>query len=82
MTFVEAHWYMDHSLRAFCYVPPGDYDEGVSIDPSIIVPWKAALALIPELEAEGLLKPKLDQSLRTEDLKITHRLLDIIEHKR
>jgi len=33
------------------------------------------------LDEAGWIKPRLDERLRAEDLKITHRLLDILEKK-
>jgi hypothetical protein len=78
----EGGWQRDYSLRGFRYTLPGEYDDSVSI------PWASsgtfisdeqARQLIPILEEQGLLRPRLDERLRVEDLKITHRLIDLLE---
>jgi hypothetical protein len=77
-------WERDAALRGFRFIPPGDYEELAYVNPSELDGAKfigdtEARLLIPLLENSGLLMPRLDERLRSEDLKITHRLLDIIQ---
>lgn len=77
----EGGWHRDIVRRGFAYIPPGDYEDSE--------PWEAhetmflsdreARQLVPLLESSGAISPHLDERLRAEDLKITHRLLDLLE---
>lgn len=78
---VDGHWYEDPSIRGFVYIAPGLYEEGVVPEPTLTLPMRAAQELVPLLEQAGLIKPRLDERLRVEDLKITHRLIDLLEKK-
>ncbi len=80
MRFYDGHWFQDYSRRGFAYIAPGTYEEGTIPEPSSFLSWQEAMQLIPVLEEAGLIKPRLDERLRTEDLKITHRLIDLLEH--
>ena len=75
----DGGWYYDPAMRAFAYIDPGDYEPGVSPEPTKWLDFREATQLIPVLEAEGYLKPRLDDRLRAEDLKIMHRLMDMLE---
>jgi hypothetical protein len=81
----EGRWYYDidyleiRHLRAG-YYEPQERPNDESIDAKI--PHGTDLnGLVKVLEDIGYLKPRLDERLRTEDLKITHRLLDILEKR-
>lgn len=79
--YLDGQWFFDDSMRGFWYQPAGYYEIAVEPDRA---DWKfisdrEAQQLIPKLEDEGYIKPRLDERLRTEDLKITHRLLDLLE---
>lgn len=76
---IEGGWYYDPSMRGFAYTPPGVYETGTVITPSKYLSEREARQLVEVLEQEGYIKPRLDERLRTEDLKITHRLLDLLE---
>lgn len=79
--WTEGGWYRDYSMRGFNYVAPGFYEEGVLPAISRFLTDREAQALIPALEEHGFLKPRLDERLRVEDLKITHRLIDLLEKR-
>lgn len=81
-----ARWIEDHMDNGIRLVPPGVYDDALWRDPgthwpdgSILVPYDHAAGLIPFLEARGIIAPRLDERLRVEDLRITHRLIDLLE---
>ena len=80
------HFRLEIGGGCFVFVPAGDYEEIGSWEAleempegTLVLNQSQARKLIPVLEEEGFLKPRLDERLRIEDLKITHRLLDIIE---
>jgi len=81
MAKVHRHgiWYSDIRFDALCYVPPGFYEETVYPEPTIMIPHEAIAGLITVLDELGLIKPRLDERLRQEDLRITHRVLDLLE---
>ena len=72
-------WYREIRSAELCYVAPGFYEEGVIIQPTICIPDEALPALITVLDELGYIKPRLDERLRAEDLKITHRVLDLLD---
>lgn len=79
-TRFDGGWQYDPSIGggAYCYYAPGDYDDRERMVPEYTIPSRALRQLIPLLEADGLLVPHLDKAVRVEDLKITHRLIDIV----
>ena len=78
--YFEGGWHRDMGLRGFQYVAPGMYDESTWTQRADkVLSDQEARQLIPVLEAHGFLLPRLDERLRVEDLKITHRLLDLLE---
>jgi hypothetical protein len=75
-----SRWVFNFALNGFGFYPAGDYVAGVALPgPEIFLNQEQIELLIRELDSNGFIKPRLDDRLRTEDLKITHRLLDIIE---
>ena len=74
-------WFHDPSLRAVMYVAPGAYEDNVEPPIAKSLTVVEATQLIPVLEEMGLITPRLDERLRVEDLKITHRLLDLLDAK-
>jgi len=72
-------WYQDVRMDALCFSPPGFYDEAEYPQPVVILPGDAIPELINKLDELGYIKPRLDTRLREEDLKITHRVLDLLE---
>ncbi len=82
MRYYEGHWFFNVSYLEWHYIAPGNYEEGVQHqagDIAIRISEPVAQQLIRALDEGGHIKPRLDERLRAEDLKITHRLLDIIE---
>lgn len=80
--YSDGRWFYNQSYDAWCYLKPGYYEPGVepsSTEFSHQIDAREIEVLIKRLDEEGWIKPRLDERLRTEDLKITHRLLDIIE---
>ena len=81
-TWFPGGWIADVSQRAILHIKAGYREPGVTIpteDVDISIPDTDIVGLVSILEARGYIKPRLDERLRVEDLKITHRLLDIIE---
>jgi len=81
--YYEGKWFSYPDMDSIVYRPPGQYDDTMHSDLSqcIQIPRESISGLINFLDAEGYLKPRLDERLRVDDLKITHRLLDLLERK-
>jgi len=77
--YVQAHWFMDVSKRSFCFIPAGYYEIGRQAESIKEITDVEVISLIPELEKAGFIKPRLDERLRVEDLKITHRIIDLLD---
>ena len=81
----EGYWFYDIDYFAYRHRRAGQYDPQVRLGDDTVdatLPSDADIpGLIKLLEQDGYIKPRLDERLRTEDLKITHRLLDIMERK-
>ena len=73
------HWWLDVPRGSWNYSPAGYYEEGVAAEPSLIINGEAVRQLIAALDEAGWIVPRLDVRMGAEDLKITHRLLDIID---
>ena len=82
-TYVKGQWFRDIGRRGYFYQPAGYYELGIIDDTSewLFVDDNQARDFVPVLEDGGFIKPRLDERLRVEDLKITHRLLDLLEKK-
>jgi hypothetical protein len=81
MMWTEGHWVLDHSLRAIVHVKPGDYPAGESLPADAFdhaLPTHLLPGLFDAAQEHGLLPTRLKPEPRTEDLKIIHRLLDIM----
>lgn len=81
ITHFDGGWHRDLVRRGFAYIPPGNYDDssGWEEHETMFLSDSAVRQLIPLLEDSGAINPRLDERLRAEDLKITHRLLDLLE---
>ena len=79
--WVEGHWFFALDMRGYVYSKAGFYGVGEARNykDCIVISCQEARQLISVMEQEGEIKPRLDERLRAEDLKITHRLLDIIQ---
>jgi len=79
--YYEAQWHFDVALRAWVMTKAGFYNPEVMLSPDDfqhVIQSEDVRALIRKLDDAGWIVPRLDQRLREEDLKITHRLLDIV----
>ena len=77
----EGKWFFDHSYNSWCYLKPGSYVPGEmpsEEDYLHQISAEETRALIRELDDAGWIKPRLDERLRADDLKITHRLIDLL----
>ncbi len=79
--WIDRHWYFDYAKDAWVLTGQGAYL--IAAMPEIVTEVRAndVQSLLFVLDREGWIKPRLDERLRAEDLKITHRLLDIIDAK-
>ena len=80
----EGYWHLVPSERSVVYIPAGEYEPGVMLSDEerqgfTYIDTNHLSSLIEFLDKEGYIKPRLDTRLREEDLKITHRLLDLLE---
>jgi len=79
--YQESTWYYDRSRMAFCKTVAGERDVGAEAEIDFELDRRSIPGLIDALDRNGFIQPRLDDRLRVEDLKITHRLLDIIDNK-
>ena len=79
--WVDGHWVFSFALRSWQLIPSGYYEPNIYMDNEVkhTIGENEARMLITAMDEGGWIKPRLDERLRVEDLKITHRLLDIIE---
>ena len=79
--WIDSHWFFSYEKNAWVLTGAGAHL--IAEQPEIILEVRAKdiEMLIRTLDEAGWIKPRLDERLRTEDLKITHRLLDIIDQK-
>jgi len=75
----EGWWYFDPSRNAIAHAPKGEYEESELVTPDIVIGRRQIPELLTVLEENGWLKPRIDEQVRVEDLKITHRCLDLAE---
>lgn len=75
----EDVWWQDPLTNSLAYYRAGLYEEGEEQEPTLRVPLRSLPKLVQWLDENGYIKPRLDAQLREEDLKITHRLLDLLE---
>ncbi len=75
-------WFFNQQVGDWCYVAPGWYEESMQLpDEAILhrIDGNLVALLVAKLDEEGKINPRLDERLRVEDLKITHRLIDLLE---
>ena len=80
-TRFEAHWFFDAPIGSLCYMEGGYHEPGTiwKKKPSIVIPRGAYFDLLDYLREHEKGVVKTD---RVEDLKITHRLLDLLEKEK
>lgn len=81
--YVEPQWFRDHAGRIFYWkggpIKPG---ENFDMDKCITLDYRMVNQLIPYLKDQGLLAGLLENTSREEDIKIIHRLVDLLEGKK
>lgn len=77
----EGRWGLNHVHRRWEYYPPGMFEPAVAQNPAIVLEPEVVRQLIAALDETGWIVPRLDERLRAEDLRITHRLLDLLEQR-
>lgn len=80
----EGYWFDDLMTHTWFYFPPGDYElfkEFPREKASHAVSYREMESLIRALDESGWLKPKLEDKVRQDDLKIVHRLIDLLEKR-
>lgn len=80
--YFPGRWFVDHATREILYLSPHYRSEGQAYDRTkvtIVIPLELQNNLIEFLDGEGFIKPKMTNESRVEDLKVTHRLLDILD---
>lgn len=82
--YVEPHWIVDYptaQIRHFQggYLTPGEVIPASMYD--VIIPSYYIPELVQFLTDKGYVKPTMTNGSREEDLKIVHRLLDLMEKK-
>ena len=85
LVWSDGRWFYRADFNCWTYRKPGQYDpRSWDNDPANHVELTAVEVrqLITSLDEAGWITPRLDERLRTEDLKITHRLIDLLEKKR
>jgi len=80
---VKGGWFKDPSSMAIIYVRQQYVEETEllkrdAVKPEIAIPWRAYVALLDYVKENEKDIVKTD---RTEDLKIIHRLLDILDRR-
>ena len=81
--YYEGGWHSRLETGSIEYTKPGHYEVGTLIqseDISISIPHMQINQLIDFLFKNGYIKPQLGEN-RTEDIKIIHRLLDVVSNK-
>lgn len=83
--YYPAIWHLVPWKNAWQLMKAGEYEPGVMAEDTDIIAEITEpniQLLIKALDEAGWIKPRLDERLRTEDLKITHRLLDLLTEKK
>jgi len=75
----DSHWFFDYAKDAWLLTSPGAYLIAEAPDIMFEIRSNHIEALIRKLDEAGWIKPRLDERLRSEDLKITHRLIDLLD---
>jgi len=78
---VDSHWLYEVKSGCFEYYEETYIEEEkmYELKPSIRIGMRKAHKLVEFMREEGHLPKNVDEDIRKDDLKITHRHLDIIE---
>jgi hypothetical protein len=79
--YFEGGWFKDIMRQSYNYLPPGEYEEFANLDlgsiqGAISIPKYAYEVLLDYIQKHEIGVLKTD---RAEDLKIIHRLIDVIQ---
>ena len=76
----EAHWYLSPAHDSFFLTVAGEYESTARPDINLQLDIHHINSLLECLKKEGYFKPEMPWD-RTEDVKIIHRLIDLIEKR-
>ena len=84
--YLEDRWFLYPHTGEIKHLRGGECDlpEGAEIPwdyYDVTIPHHLIPSLVAFLDKEGYVKPKMDNQSRAEDLKIVHRLFDLLEKK-
>lgn len=74
-------WYFRNSMNSWCKTKAGYREINSEPEIDITIIDRDIDSLIKALDEAGWIKSRLDERLRAEDLKITHRLFDLLDKK-
>ncbi len=79
--YFEPRWFSDNMRSGISYWPGGEGEPGTQYDHKkcTFIPMSALHTLLPFLFNNGYLNTFLTTTSREDDLKVSHRLLDVIE---
>lgn len=80
--WIEGHWVLDIDTLEVAYIPPGEYPENERPEATIRVSTHLLPSLFEMARDGGLLPVTPQRASREEDLKIIHRLLDLMGKER
>lgn len=80
--WIDSHWFFDYAKDAWVLTGAGAYLIAEAPEIILEVTSRHVESLIKALDEAGWIKPRLDERLRCEDLKITHRLLDLLDNQK
>lgn len=79
--YYEGGWRELPMGTALGYIRPGYYEEATEMPTVMVIHRNELNQLIDFLFKNGYIKPQLGEN-RTEDIKIIHRLIDVVERSR
>jgi len=80
--WMDGRWFFDVPLASWRYIAAGEYEPASSVTDEQIthsLSLREVDQLLDTLKEAHWIKPEVNMQLREEDVKIIHRLLDIIE---
>ena len=78
----EGRWYHDPSMDEWQMVEPEEVPSGVRLEPKYRIESHNVRLLLEALDAHGWIKPRLDDIVRQDDVRIIHRLIDVLEKRK
>jgi hypothetical protein len=81
--YQPGRWVYNNVLDSIAYLREGEYELGAEIGRDcfeVEIPHMLLNQLISFLLEQGLIKPQFGEN-RAEDLKVIHRLIDVIEKR-